>query len=306
MMRTLFIFIASFAFAQNSYEGEITFDYTGTVNGNFSSIVQDSIQTGFLYNQTGLDTSYVIMGALTQQGDDEFDLFFAFLRDTIYPVQPRTWSIPGEGDEEDPTNLENIVVLLEGLDSSTVVGLFNALSDSSTLDDDSLSGDSLISIIFGELSENLYFGIAGEIEISMMTDSTIDGSINTTMLKPEFQIPPHVIMINNGSFNFQSVDAPVLIVDDEISLPISVSLLPAYPNPFNPSTTVTVETEQNETVQISIFNINGQLVSTLHSGYLPAGKYKYQWDGTSNPSGLYFAKLMTKNFSQTTKLLLMK
>jgi len=305
-MKKIFLFILGFAWSQGVYEGEITFDYSGTVNGSFNSVIQDSLQTGFLFNQTGIDTSYVLMGGLTQQSDDEFDLFIAFLRDTIFPIHPRTWSIPGEGDEEDPTNLENIVVLLEGLDSTTVSGLFEALSDSSYLENDSLTSDSLFSLIFSELSENLYFGISGEIDISNMTDSSLVGNINVTLLKPEFHIPPHLISISGGNFNFQQVDAPELSIRDYDPSPQSITLHPAFPNPFNPSTTLSVELSTNESISILIFNINGQLVETVFSGYKSAGVHQLSWDASSQPSGLYFAKLVTQHSTLTTKLLLMK
>ena len=37
------------------------------------------------------------MVSITQQNENEFDLFLAVLRDTIFPIQPRSWNIPGEG-----------------------------------------------------------------------------------------------------------------------------------------------------------------------------------------------------------------
>ena len=75
-MKIFIPFLFCILFAQESYEGEITFDYTGTENGSFTSIIQDSLVTGFAYNQMGLDTSYVVMMAITEQDENEFDLFF--------------------------------------------------------------------------------------------------------------------------------------------------------------------------------------------------------------------------------------
>ncbi len=306
MKKSLLLILLSFAISQEAYDGEINFNYSGTESGTFNSIVQDTLVTGFCFNQIGLDTSFVLMGALTQQGDDEFDLFFAFLRDTTFPVQPRTWSIPGEGDETDPTNLENIVVLMEGLDSAIVAGLFGALADSSFLGSDSLSGDSLFTTIFTELSGNLYFGISGEVEITERTDSSFYGDFDVIMLKPEFQIPPHIISISDGSFNFQQVSLPELSLPSESTLPNQVTLHPAYPNPFNPSTTLSFELSKDESTQIQIFNLNGQLVELIQPGQMNAGIHTIKWDASPHPSGIYFATLVTRHSIQTTKLLFMK
>ena len=78
-MKIFIPFLFCILLAQESYEGEITFDYAGTENGSFTSIIQDSLVAGFAYNQMGLDTSYVVMMAITEQDENEFDLFLAIL-----------------------------------------------------------------------------------------------------------------------------------------------------------------------------------------------------------------------------------
>ena len=60
-MKLCLLFICSLAAAQDLYQGEITFDYSGTINGSFSSTVQDSNTAGFAFNQEGTDTSYFIL-----------------------------------------------------------------------------------------------------------------------------------------------------------------------------------------------------------------------------------------------------
>ena len=104
-MKLYLLFICSIAVAQDYYQGEITFDYNGTINGPFLSSVQDSITSGFAFNQEGVDTSYFIMGAIMEQDTAGYDLFFTILQDTTFPVQPRTWDIPGQGDLENPLSL---------------------------------------------------------------------------------------------------------------------------------------------------------------------------------------------------------
>ena len=59
-------------------------------------------------------------------------------------------------------------------------------------------------------------------------------------------------------------------------------------------------------VELSIFDINGRLVSTLWNGELSSGSYSAIWDAASQPSGLYIAKLKSGNTVQTSKLVLLK
>jgi endoglucanase len=73
-----------------------------------------------------------------------------------------------------------------------------------------------------------------------------------------------------------------------------------YPNPFNASTVFEFNLPDKAKTQLSIYNIQGQLVKTLVSSSLNAGVYQYSWDGVdesghSMPSGVYFYELKTDN-----------
>jgi hypothetical protein len=89
------------------------------------------------------------------------------------------------------------------------------------------------------------------------------------------------------------------------------SLAQNYPNPFNPSTTIKYSIKTNAHVSLNIYNVAGQLVRTLVDGDMNAGAYTETWNGRSNTgnpvsSGVYFYKLVTKNFSMTKKMVLLK
>ena len=302
-MKKYLLFILYYLSAQDSYNGQITFDYNGTVNGSFTSIVQDSLMTGIAFNQMGEDTSYFFMASITEQDDNEFDLFFAVLQDTTFPVQQRTWNIPGEGDTENPLSLEAIVVLMPSLDSSFVSELFGTITDTTNTAD---SVD-ILSDIFSSLTNDLYLGIEGELEITEVTDSSLTGNFNSIMLKPALYFPPHMITVTSGEFTFNELTLPQLNSPKESHLPKLIKLYPAYPNPFNPSTTIQFSVHQKTVVaSLELYDINGKKLETIFTGSIDPGLHKIQWYGNQNPSGIYFAVLQTENTIHSRKLILIK
>jgi len=91
------------------------------------------------------------------------------------------------------------------------------------------------------------------------------------------------------------------IEDEAIAeLPENFQLYPAYPNPFNPSTTLRFDLTQNAQVQLEVFDIMGRKVATLVNGRLSAGVYNQSFDASNLSSGLYIARmLVTANDGST-------
>ncbi len=85
-----------------------------------------------------------------------------------------------------------------------------------------------------------------------------------------------------------------------------------YPNPFNPTTTIKYGIKERGHVSLKVYNAAGQLVRTLvDEVQAPVALTPVTWDGSNNAgqtvsSGVYFYKLVTKNFSQTKKMVLLK
>ncbi|MDP6772427.1 MAG: T9SS type A sorting domain-containing protein, partial [Anaerolineales bacterium] len=76
------------------------------------------------------------------------------------------------------------------------------------------------------------------------------------------------------------------------SLPLtnSFSLSQAYPNPFNPTTTMTLIMPVAGDMKVEIYNLLGQSIATMTSGYKDAGTYTLIWDAADAASGMYFVK----------------
>ncbi len=86
----------------------------------------------------------------------------------------------------------------------------------------------------------------------------------------------------------------------------SFSLSEAYPNPFNPTTTMELTMAVAGDMQVEVYNLLGQSVSTLTSGYMDAGTYSLTWDATHAASGVYFVKAQAEGFTKIQKLMLVK
>lgn len=83
-------------------------------------------------------------------------------------------------------------------------------------------------------------------------------------------------------------------------------VLGAFPNPFNPSTTISFSLPREARARIAVFDILGREVAVLADNVFTAGEHRLMFDGSSLPSGLYFARLQSGTLQATHKLLLMK
>jgi len=93
---------------------------------------------------------------------------------------------------------------------------------------------------------------------------------------------------------------------------LSSSLDQNYPNPFNPTTTIEFTLADRAQVSLRVYNVAGQLVRTLVDGFREPGiHHSARWNGTDDrggqvSSGVYFYKLVTKDYTQTRKMVLLK
>lgn len=84
-----------------------------------------------------------------------------------------------------------------------------------------------------------------------------------------------------------------------------------YPNPFNPSTIIEYSISKDTHVNLSIYNVNGQLVRTLVNEFQKKNHYKHIWDGRNNSgitvaSGVYFLNMKTASYTMTKKLVILR
>ena len=96
-----------------------------------------------------------------------------------------------------------------------------------------------------------------------------------------------------------------LMVTGEL-LPTVYALEQNYPNPFNPSTTIKFAVPKESEVNLSIFNVLGELVLTLVNEQLKPGYYEYKFNASSLASGVYLYRINAEEFVATKKMILLK
>ena len=130
--------------------------------------------------------------------------------------------------------------------------------------------------------------------------------LNCQSLNKEFQLE------GKGKFSLDgNIEGLVLKKAESLGTPRTFSLHPAFPNPFNPSTTFSYDLPIGTFVTLKIIDLLGTERVVLVNQYMKAGNHKIDWQSNnifSNKAetGVYFLVLETEYFSETQKLLLIK
>ena len=106
-----------------------------------------------------------------------------------------------------------------------------------------------------------------------------------------------ILRPDSESSNFNLVVGKPGKIQEHIEnlLPESFSLEANYPNPFNPSTTIPLNIPVDSKIDLSVYNMLGQKIYTLHNGHISSGKYFFIWEGCDVyrkpvPTGVYIVK----------------
>jgi hypothetical protein len=220
--------------------------------------------------------------------------------------------------EQEILGNELIVRLILSENNGLVKGLNIPLEIGSGLELQSVTAGT----IWGEESVLLHTNEQGKVELSgsNLTDCIADNGLVATL---SFKISgqntelalKHMIARAFDNSDIEIIDnpqdAPSGDDDPEIIIPATSFLGANYPNPFNPTTTISFGLNESGNVKISVFNSRGQLVRTLVNGTMQAGMHNVVWNGmddTNRPlgSGIYFIKMQTRNLEQTTRAIMVK
>tara|TARA_Y100001970_G_C14253421_1_gene873417 strand:- start:3368 stop:6634 length:3267 start_codon:yes stop_codon:yes gene_type:complete len=127
-------------------------------------------------------------------------------------------------------------------------------------------------------------------------DQTIENVLNVT--------EGEIISVASATL-FNNSGEEVVVTFDEIQ-PESYRIVEAYPNPFNPSTTIGVELYTQSDLSIKVYNLTGQLVDEIANGNFSPNTYTWTWDAKGYASGIYFVTTKVGNEINNQKVMLIK
>ena len=218
----------------------------------------------------------------------------------------------------DPNNHKNVYVVYSGFGNSHAfrstdlgdswINIGNGLPDvptNSIIPDPAYPGHIYVGndlgVYFSPDSGETWTSInEGLPDACMVTNLTISHSNN------KLRIATH----GNGAYERDLV-SKITDVKGIEGKPTDFVLIQNYPNPFNPATTITFKITEPRKVTLIIYDALGREVKTLVNEFMSAGSHKLVWDGTNNSgakssTGIYIYNLMSDNFSQSKKMILLR
>jgi hypothetical protein len=136
-----------------------------------------------------------------------------------------------------------------------------------------------------------------KVEVENMNISLLNES--GTRICTDFS-PGNVITISDNSID------KLLVIADKIITPTKFYLQQNYPNPFNPTTKIKFAIPKETNVHLGIYNILGELVTTLVNMQLKPGNYEYEFNASDLSSGIYIYRIQADDFVETKKMVLIK
>jgi len=112
--------------------------------------------------------------------------------------------------------------------------------------------------------------------------------------------------VGESRFTLTAAYSPLSAADEATNVPKEFALHPAYPNPFNPSTTIRFDLPEEGFITMSVYDITGKLVETLVNEILPTGNHVVTWDPKDLSSGLYIVQLNAGNKTFNQKITFLK
>jgi hypothetical protein len=140
-------------------------------------------------------------------------------------------------------------------------------------------------------------------EKAMVADYYTEGNSTTLMV-----VDPQSdeLFTTDGIYTVESVIAASNGEYIEISVPTSFSVSNAFPNPFNPTTSLNLVLDADANVSVKVFNVMGQLVDVIAQGQMTQGSHAINWNASASPSGVYFINTEVGSSLSSQKVMLLK
>ena len=164
---------------------------------------------------------------------------------------------------------------------------------------------------------------ASSYKVQLSVDSIFSSPILDSSVSVDSILVPSNILVNNTRYYWR-INATNIIGtgpwstiwhfntllvgtgNNYTEIPKEFKLYTNYPNPFNPTTIIKFDIPKEIHVKIVIYDIQGKTIQTLLESKVNAGKYEIEWNGTNYPSGVYFYKMETGEYTSVKKMVLLK
>ena len=160
---------------------------------------------------------------------------------------------------------------------------------------------------FENVGKAVFMDYSAEVGSVQLIDNYFGGSNYSTEPSVIFNIPYDYQNVLDEKENIPSIIINGVKTDviskDQI---ITSYKLYNYPNPFNPSTNIYFALPKDTHVILKVYNVVGQEIATLANRDYRAGEYTISWDANNLSAGVYFYSLITDDFTQTKKMMLLK
>ena len=256
---------------------------------------------GYYTPMQAVDFGYTCQGTMGDWGYAEQRIF-------SFTIELATTFIPPESqvDQICEDNLQAALIMLDRVNYSTVTGLITDENDEP---------------IIAEIYVTEIDSVGGMTSVEPVRSDSTFGRYYRLLLPGNYTFTFHnsndeQIIVNNVTVSENFVTILDISFDgtETENFPLTVGnfQLSNYPNPFNPTTTISFSVAQTSSfVNVEIYNIKGQKVKQLVNEVLPAGKHIAVWNGKDDngkpaASGIYFYHIKAGNFIKTKKMILLR
>ena len=284
----------------------LTYELTSELNpGDVINLYMSGVVCADAYGDevesAGVDGSISSGGGMPGDVNDDGSVNVQDIILIVSMILDGDYSAVADVNGDNAINVQDIILIVNMILDSRAIDATRAevIKTSSQL---LLQADGFIGAVQMTLSHDIDFSID-------LTDHAMAAEFKTTGNKTRLVVVvPDTEELFTYRGDFKIMNIMVVNGSDEIPVitPAVFTLGAAYPNPFNPSTSITLDVEDAGYVSIQIYNLYGQLVATLSKGNMNPGNHTMTWDASNQVSGMYFVKAETAGYMSTQKLLLIK
>ena len=165
-----------------------------------------------------------------------------------------------------------------------------------------INADGYIGGVQMTLSHGLDFSINVTDKALVADYNTMGNTTKLVIVAPE----SNELFTATGDFTIDEMIIANSNSQVDVVMPTELKLSKAYPNPFNPSTSLEMYVPAEGFVNLNVYNVMGQLVDVIHSGSMAEGSHSITWNASSMTSGVYFVRAESASGMSVQKVMLMK